>query len=129
MIHSETVDLADRRRTAADAKAALLQAFRAKMDPGDPTRQAGQEERRAIAAARDERHAERNRLKREKQEQEQRRMAAEAAERQAAVDAVAQAERERRESVDSLISRVVRDEAMRKADRDLRYANRKARQK
>lgn len=99
------------------------------MAADEPTWQARQEERRVIAAARDERHAERDRLKRQKQEQEQRRIEAEAAERQAAVDAVAQAERERRESVDGLIARVVKDEALRKAERDLRYANRKARQK
>jgi hypothetical protein len=99
------------------------------MASGDPTRLARQEERCVIAAARDERHAERDRLKRATHEQEQRRIEAEAAERQAAVDAVAQAERERRESVDSLIARVVKDEALRKAERDLRYANRKARQK
>lgn len=95
----------------------------------DPTRLARQEERRAIAAARDERHAERDRLKREKQEQDQRRIEAQAAEQKAAADAVAQAEKERRERVDSLIARTVKDEALRKADRDRRYANRKARQK
>lgn len=81
-----------------------------------------------VAAARDARHAERDRLKREKHAQDQQRIEAEAAERQAAVDAVAQAERARRESVDSLIARVVKDEALRKAERDQRYANRKARQ-
>lgn len=129
MIHMRTNDLADRRSAAADAKAALLQSFRARMASGDPTRLARQEERRVIAAARDERHAERDRLKRATHEQEQRRIEAEAAERQAAVDAVAQAERARRESVDSLIARVVKDEALRKAERDQRYANRKARQK
>lgn len=129
LIHTMTNDLADRRSAAADAKAALLQSFRARMAAGDPTRQARQEERRVIAAARDERHAERDRLKREKHEQEQRRIEAETAERQAAVDAIAQAERERRESVDGLIARVVKDEALRKAERDLRYSNRKARLK
>ena len=95
----------------------------------DPARLARQEERRAISAARDERHAQRDRLKREKQEQEQRRIEAEAAEKQAAADAVAQAEKERRERAASLIARTVKDEALRKAERDRRYANRKARQK
>ena len=124
-----TNDLANRRSAAADAKAALLQSVRARMSADDPTSQARQEERRMIAAARDERQAERDRLKREKREQEQRSIEAEAAERQAAIDAVAQDEEARRASVDGLIARVVKDEALRKAERDLRYVNRKARQK
>lgn len=81
-----------------------------------------------IAAARAERQAERDRLKRALQEQEQRRLDAEAAVRQAAADAVAQAERDRRTKLDGLIARTIQDEAQRKADRDRRYANRKARQ-
>lgn len=60
---------------------------------------------------------------------EQRRIEAQAAEEQAAADAVAQAEKERRETAASLIARTVKDEALRKAERDRRYANRKARQK
>ncbi len=99
------------------------------MAADDPTRLARQEERRAIAVARDERHAERDRLKRERQQQEQRRIAAEAAERQAAADAIALAERERRERLDGLVARTIQDEALRKAERDRRYANRKARKK
>ncbi len=99
------------------------------MAAGEPTRLARQEERRAIAAARDERHAERDRLKREEREEEQRRIEAKAAEHQAAADALAQAERERRERVNGLIARVIKDEAARKAERDRRYADRKARQK
>lgn len=129
MIHTRTNDFADRRSAAAGAKDALLQSFRARMAAGEPTRLARQEERRAIAAARDERHAERDRLKREQREQEQRRIEAEAAERQAALDAVAQTERERRERLDGLIARAIQDEALRKAERDKRYSNRKARQK
>ncbi|MCL7466720.1 DUF6481 family protein [Phaeovulum sp. NW3] len=129
MIYTKTNDLSDRRGAAAEAKAALLQSYRATMAAGDPARLARLEERRAIAAARDERHAERDRLKREEREQEQRRLDAEAAERQAAVDATALAERERRERVEGLIARVVKDEAARKAERDRRYASRKARQK
>lgn len=128
MLNTKTNDLSERRGASADAKAALLHAYRAKMAAGDPTRLARQAERRAIAAARDERHAERDRLKREEAEQEQRLVEAKAAERQAAIDAVAQAERERRERVNGLIARVIKDEAARKAERDRRYANRKARQ-
>lgn len=129
MIHTKTNDLSNRRSAAADAKAALLQSYRATMAAGEPTRLARQEERRAISVAREERQAERDRLKREEREREQRCIEAEAAERQAAVDAAAQAERERRERVDGLIARVVKDEAARKAERDQRYANRKARQR
>ncbi len=99
------------------------------MAAGDPARLVRQEERRAIAAARDERHAERDRLKREKLEAEQKRAEAEAAERQAAVEAIALAERARRERLDGLVARTIADEALRKAERDRRYTNRKARQK
>ena len=129
MLNTKTNDLSERRGAAADAKAALLQSYRANMAAGEPTRLARQEERRAIAAARDERHAERDRLKREEREEEQRRIEAKAAEHQAAADALAQAERERRERVNGLIARVIKDEAARKAERDRRYADRKARQK
>lgn len=129
LIQTRSNDLADRRSAAAGAKAALLDAFRARMAVAEPTRLARQEERRAISAARDERQAERDRLKRELQEQEQRRVDAEAAERLAVVEALAQAERERRSRLDGLIARTLQDEALRKAERDRRYANRKARQK
>lgn len=129
LIHSKTNDLADRRTAATDAKAALLESYRAKMAANDPTRLARQEERRGIAAARAERHAEQARLAREKAEQEQRRIEAEAADRLAAAEAVAQSEKSRRSSVDGLVARVVKDEATRKADRDRRYANRKAQRK
>lgn len=129
MIYTKTNDLSGRRGAAADAKAAQLQAYRATMAAAEPTRLARLEERRAIAAARDARHAERDRLKREAREQEQKRLDDEAAERQAALDAAALAESERRERVQGLIARVVKDEAARKAERDRRYADRKARQK
>jgi len=50
-------------------------------------------------------------------------------ERQAAIEAVAVAEIEARESAEKArIARVIEDETMRKAERDRRYANRKARQ-
>ena len=129
LIHTKTNDLADRRSAATDAKAALLQSYRAKMAADDPKRLARQEERRGIAAARAERHAEQARLTREKHEQEHRRIEAEAAERLAAAEAVAQSQSARRESVDGLIARVVKDDALRKAERDRRYANRKAQRK
>ena len=62
---TKTNDLADRRGAAADAKAALLRAYRATREAAEPTRIARQEELLAIAAARDARHEERDRLKSE----------------------------------------------------------------
>lgn len=119
-------DLADRRGAAADAKAALLQAHRAAKEAAEPSRLERQAERLAVAEAREARRAERERLKLEEQE----RVRAEAAEQQAIADAAARAEVEAREEAHRRrISRVIEDEAARKAARDLRYANRKARQK
>ncbi len=119
-------DLSDRRSAAADAKAALLQSYRAAKEAAEPTRLARQEERMAVAVAREERRAERERLKLD----EQKRTQAAAAERQATADAAARAEVEAREKAETdRISRVIEDAALRKAARDLRYANRKARQK
>ncbi len=123
-------DLADRRSAAADAKAALLRAYRITKDAAEPTRLARQAERLAVATARDKRHEERDRLKLEEQErqQEQERLRAEAAEYQAAANVAARAKIEAQERTDNLIARVIKDEAARKAKRDQRYANRKARQ-
>ena len=118
-------ELSDRRTAAADAKIILLNAYRAARDAAGPEQAAKQVERQAVAAAREERRAERDRIKREEQE----RVHAEAAERQAAIEAAARAETEAREMADkNRISRVIEDEAARKAERDRRYANRKARQ-
>jgi hypothetical protein len=78
-----------------------------------------------IAEAREQRRAEREQAKLE----EQNRVATEAAARDAAVAAAARAEIDARELADKTrIERVLQDEAARKADRDRRYANRKARQ-
>jgi hypothetical protein len=115
----------DRRRAAADAKAALVVAFRTAREASEPTREARQTERRLIAEARDKRRAERKQIKLD----ERNRIAAEAAARDAAVAAAAKAETEAREFADKTrIERVLQDEAARKAKRDQRYANRKARQ-
>ncbi|WP_111539066.1 DUF6481 family protein [Palleronia aestuarii] len=118
-------DLADRRKAASESKAALLQAHRSAKEAAEPTRLARQAERLAVARARDERRAEREKAKLE----EQKRVDAETARRQAAADAAVGAEAKARQRIeDDMISRVVRDEAVRKAERDRRYANRKARQ-
>ena len=57
--------LAERRTTATDAKAALLQAYKAAHAAADPEREARMAERAARAEERVKRHAERDRLKAE----------------------------------------------------------------
>ena len=123
-------DLADRRSAATAAKAARLRAHQTTKDAAEPTRLARQAERLAVATARDKRHEERDRLKLEDRErqQEQERIRAEAADYQAAANVAARVQAEAQERTDNLIARVIKDEAARKADRDQRYANRKARQ-
>ena len=130
MRNAKDNDLADRRTAAADAKAALLRGYQATKDAAEPTRLARQAERLAVATAREERHQERDRIKLEElaRQKEQERIQAEAAEYQKAANVAARAQAEAREKTDSLIARVISDEASRKAKRDQRYANRKARQ-
>ncbi|TNC47609.1 hypothetical protein FHG66_16315 [Rubellimicrobium rubrum] len=130
MRNAKDNDLADRRSAAADAKAALLQTYRATKDAAEPTRLARQAERLAVATARDKRREERDRLKLEELErqQEQERIHAEAVQYQAAANVAARAQAEALEKADNLIARVIKDEAARKAARDQRYANRKTRQ-
>ncbi|MFC0342171.1 hypothetical protein [Paracoccus niistensis] len=126
---TKTNDLADRRNAAAEAKAARLRAYRATREAAEPTRLARQEELLAIAAAREERREERERLKSEAKarQQEQARAEAEAAAYQDAAAVAARARIEAQEKADSVIAQVIKDEAARKAERDRRYANRKAR--
>ncbi|MBS1303291.1 DUF6481 family protein [Loktanella sp. SALINAS62] len=113
-------DFADRRSAAADAKAALLQSHRAAQEAAEPTRVARQEERQAVATARDARQAERAQNKRD--EEDAVRTDALAAENAAKAEAESLKVVEKDLSVD-----VVADyEAARKAERDRRYAKRKA---
>ena len=117
---------AERRQTAAEAKKALLERFKAKPAADDPAMLARQAERKAIAEAREKRAAEREKLRREKAEAEAR----ERAEREAAAEAAARAEAEAKEQAEKdMIARLLADEAERKAKRDARYAARKARQR
>lgn len=117
-------ELSDRRNASADAKAALLESYRKAHSAADPARLARQAERVAVAAAREERRLERELMKRAEAEHR----AAGALEQQAIADAAAQAETEARETADrNRIARTLEDEAIRKAARDQRYANRKAR--
>ncbi|MRX49546.1 hypothetical protein GI374_03620 [Paracoccus sp. S-4012] len=131
MRNSKDNDLADRRSTASGARAALLEAFRATREAAERTGGPRHEERLAIAAARAERHAERDRIKLEARQlaQEQKRLDAEAAQLQTAANVAARAKAEARARSDNMVARVVKDEAARKAERDRRYASRKARQR
>lgn len=125
MKNSRNNEVADRRAVSATAKAALLNAFRAARVSADPAKIAKRVERAAIAAARNERRVERERVKLE----DRNRIETEVAERQAALEASAAAETTARETAEKArIGRVIADEAARKAERDRRYANRKARQ-
>lgn len=120
----EDNDLASRRTAAAKAKTALLEAHRAAKQAAEPTRVERQEERIGIAAARNERRAERGQAKQE----EHARVKAEELREQAEGVAAANADAVARESaLNDRISRVFEDEAVRKAQRDRRYADRKSR--
>lgn len=120
MRNARHTELHDRRGTAAEAKAALLEAYRAANKAAEPLREARQQERIEIAEAREARRA----LREQARLDEQARLAAEIRDRDAAIAAEAEA----REQADNRrIARVLDDEAMRKAMRDQRYANRKAR--
>ena len=107
----------DRAAAAADAKKALLEAFKNRPGPDDPAVQARMAERRAINEAREARAIERARLKAE----EEARLRAEEEARK-----IAEAEEAARKAAEA----AARDEqirAERKAARDARYAARKAR--
>jgi len=116
-------DLASRRGDATQAKAAQLEARRLALEAAEPTRLAREEERSEVAKARDERRAERERAKQEEVE----RVRAEAARVQAEADAAAAALANASETaLNNRVQRVIEDEAARKAERDRRYASRKA---
>jgi hypothetical protein len=117
---------ADRRKAADEAKKQLLKKFAQAPKADDPELAAKLAERQANTEAREARRAERDRLKQEENE----RQLAEAAARTAAAELEAKAEALAREEADrDRIARVVADEAERKAERDRRYAARKARQR
>lgn len=117
---------AERRQSAVEARKALLEKFKARPSEDDPEVQARRAEREAIAQARAQREAEKQRLKKEKAEREAR----DRAEREAAAAAKAEAEAAQKAlSEEDLVSRLLADEAERKAKRDARYAARKARQR
>ena len=116
-------DFASRRVAAVQAKAAQLEAHLAAMKAAEPTRMEREEERREIAVARDLRQAERDQAKLEARD----RVRDEALKEKAATEAAAKAEVDASETaLNARVSRVIEDEATRKAERDRRYANRKA---
>lgn len=112
----------DRRDEAAAAKRALIDRFKARPPADDPAVLARAAERKAIAEARDVRTAERAKQKQEQDLQRQAELRAQQeAEARAAEEAAAKA-----------ADQVARDEAIRaerKAQRDAKYAARKARTK
>ncbi|WP_376094834.1 DUF6481 family protein [Roseomonas sp. CCTCC AB2023176] len=103
-------EFGDRAKTSADAKAALLDRFRARPPADDPDRMARDAERGRVIEARDSRVAERLRIKREEEEV---RLAAE------------EAEKARLAAEAELAKAALLEEQ--KAARDRRYALRKAR--
>ena len=115
-------DYNDRATSAAKAKQALIEKFRSRPGPDDPTVQAKTAERLAVAEAREQREAARRVAK----EAEAARLAAEELERQAeaARKALEKTEEEKARKADLLVL-----EAERKAARDARYAARKARKR
>jgi len=115
-------DFNDRATAAAKAKQALIEKFRARPGPDDPSVQAKIAERLAIAEAREKRDQERKLVK----EAEAARKAAEELERlaEAARKAAEKTAEEKARKLDLLAI-----EAERKAARDARYAARKARRR
>lgn len=112
-------DLSDRRGNANAAKVALLATYRAAQEASAPLRDAKMAERLAIAEAREARRAEREQAKLD----EQARIAAEAARLEAEELEAANA---KANAVKARIALVLSDEAVRKAERDRRYAARKS---
>jgi len=122
--HPSDNGFAERRNAAADAKRQLLTKFASAPKPTDPEMREKLAAREAASRARDARRAEREALKTAENE----RILAEAAASAAAAEAEQRAEAEARQAeIANRVSRVVADEAARKAERDRRYAARKAR--
>jgi hypothetical protein len=124
--HPNDNGFAERRNIAAEARKQMLTKFAAAPKPTDPEMQERLAAREEAARAKEARRAERAALKAAEKE----RILREAEELKAAAAALETAEADAREAeVNNRISRVVADEAERKAERDRRYAARKARQR
>jgi hypothetical protein len=122
MIQQKNATVADRLTTAAKAKQAMLERFRARPGPDDPEVQAQQAARKAIAEARDARNAER-------------RIAREAEAARVAAEKAAEAERRRLQAAadaaeaEAAAKRAAELPALQKAARDAKYAARQARRR
>ncbi len=119
MKHLKEGDFAERRKSAAAAKELLLEKLRKAPNPDDPEVAAKRAKNAAVAAAAEARRAERNQIKRAAAERE----AAEAAATAAAQAAIRQSEIEMEKA------RAGAEELDGKAERDRRYAARKARKR
>ncbi|MBZ9790989.1 DUF6481 family protein [Rhizobium sp. 3T7] len=116
---------AERRKTAHEARLKLLTKFASAPKPTDPAMRERLAAREAAAVARTARRAERDALKAAENE----RVLADTAALAAAAEVHERAEAEARQAeVNNRTACVVADEAARKAERDRRYAARKARQ-
>ncbi|MCJ8143965.1 DUF6481 family protein [Ancylobacter sp. A5.8] len=122
---------AERQKAVQTSKTRLLERFKARPAADDPAMVAKAAERRAVEEAREARRAAREeaeRARREEIEAEARaREAAEQAARDAAQAAFEAEAGARREAELAQARRVIEDEVARKALRDKRYAERKAR--
>jgi hypothetical protein len=119
-------DLSDRRKLASGAKASLIERYRAAMAASEPSRAAKSADRQVVSAAREERRAERDRLKAEEKAEQERLLKEEADQKAAAESAVLLAEQERKAEDANRIAKIVEDAAAHKIERDRRYANRKS---
>ncbi|MFT0862301.1 DUF6481 family protein [Ancylobacter sp. G4_0304] len=124
-------NFAERQKAVQASKARLLERFKARPSADDPVMQAKAAERRAVEEAREARRAAREEAERARREElEAEARAREAAEQEARAAQQAALEAEagaRREAELAQARRVIEDEVARKAARDKRYADRKAR--
>jgi hypothetical protein len=122
MKHKKEDTFADRRDTALNAKKQLLDRIKSAPKPDQAELDRRQAEKDAAALARETRQAERQQLK----EAEAERIRAEA---EALVQAEADAQQSRESEAAVSAETKLAEEAQRKAERDQRYAARKARQR
>jgi pyruvate-formate lyase len=124
-------DVFERRNAANEAKKALLARYNSRPSEDDPEVLARKAERQRILDEREKRAIEKEKLKQERLAREaEERAVREAAELAARLEAEARAAEEakaREAEENERISRLLADEAERKAKRDARYAARKAR--
>ena len=118
--------LAERREMAAKAKQAQLEAARAKAPANDPKFAERQAARWKVSEARDSRALDR---KAQRSAEAKRKETAQAVEEAARVKAVAAAEQARATEAAAAAARAATSIIDRKAERDARYAARKARKK